>query len=186
MKKQRFPFRGWEACSLRRQDRNQEKWLLEISPSFPRSWRGRRSGQPAGWSKCSGPTWSPDGKRIAFARVRGKANAIFLVPAGGGKTVTLYDKKPACEPHFSPDGKEIVYETETHVWAIRPDGTRHRMITYYGGLQRYPRFGPDGKSVIFCQGASTKGPWELYVVPAAGGAPRKLTDGGSDMYPHWK
>jgi len=139
-----------------------------------------------GGSRCSGPTWSPDGKWIAFARVQGKANAIFRVPAGGGKTITVYDKKPACEPHFSPDGKEIVFETETHVWAVRPDGTGPRMITYYGGLQRYPRFSPDGRSVIFCQGASTRGPWEIYVVGAAGGSPKKLTDGGSDMYPHWK
>jgi len=141
---------------------------------------------PKGWSRCSGPSWSPDGKRIAFASIQGKANAIFLVPAGGGEPVKVFDKKGACEPHWSPDGKRIVYETETHVYTIRPDGGGNRMITYYGGLQRYPRFSPDGGTIIFCQGASTRGPWELYVVPAAGGSPRKLTDGGSDMYPHWK
>ena len=141
---------------------------------------------PAGWSRCSGPSWSPDGTRIAFATIQGKANAIWLVPAAGGKPVKVFDKKGACEPHFSPDGKRIVYETETHVYTIRPDGGGNRMITYYGGLQRCPRFSPDGKSIIFCQGASTKGPWELYVVPAEGGAPRKLTDGGSDMYPDWR
>jgi len=141
---------------------------------------------PKGWSRCSGPSWSPDGKRIAFASIRGKANAIFLVPAAGGEPVKVFDKKGACEPHWSPDGGTIVYETETHVYTVRPDGGGSRTITYYGGLQRYPRFSPDGREIVFCQGASTRGPWELYVVPSGGGTPRKLTDGGSDMYPHWK
>jgi Tol biopolymer transport system component len=53
-------------------------------------------------------------------------------------------------------------------------------------VQRYGRFSPDGKVLIFCQGVSEKGPWELYTIPAAGGTPHKLTDGGSDMYPEWK
>jgi len=141
---------------------------------------------PDGWTGCSGPAWSPDGKTVAFARRQKGANAIWLVASGGGTPKLLYDKKGACEPHFSPDGKRIVYETETHVWSIGADGKANRMVTWYGGLQRYPRFGPRGQSIIFCQGASPKGPWELYVVPAAGGTPRKLSEDGSDMYPHWR
>ena len=84
------------------------------------------------------------------------------------------------------DGKRIVYETETHICTIRPDGTGNRLVTYYGGVQRYGRFSPDGKAIVFCQAPSPRGPWELYVVPSAGGTPRKLTDGGSDMYAHWR
>ena len=141
---------------------------------------------PDGWTACSGPAWSPDGERIAFARIRGGRNAIFLVGAAGGEPKKVHDKQGACEPHWSPDGRRIVYETSTHVFAVGPDGGGNRMITWYGGLQRYPRFGPDGKCIVFCQGATPRGPWELYVVAATGGAPRKLTTGGSDMYPHWR
>jgi Tol biopolymer transport system component len=60
------------------------------------------------------------------------------------------------------------------------------VITYFGGVQRYARYSPDGKSLVFCQGVSEQGPWELYIIPAAGGTPAKLTEGGSDMYPDWK
>lgn len=141
---------------------------------------------PEGWEKCSGPAWSPDGRTIAFARLEGGGNAIYLVPCEGAKATKLYDQQGACEPHWSPDGKTIVYETETHLCAISPDGTKNRLITYYGGMQRYGRFSPDGTKVVFCQAASPEGPWELYVVPAGGGTPTKLTEGGSDMYPDWK
>jgi Tol biopolymer transport system component len=141
---------------------------------------------PEDWPHCSGPAWSPDGKSLAFAARWEGGNAIFVVPAEGGKPVKLYDKQGACEPHWSPDGTRIVYETETHICTINPDGTKNRVITYFGGVQRYARFSPDGKSLVFCQGASEQGPWELYIIPATGGTPRKLTEGGSDMYPDWK
>ena len=60
------------------------------------------------------------------------------------------------------------------------------MITYFGGVQRYGRYSPDGRRIVFCQGMSPQGPWELYVVPSTGGTPRRLTEDGSDMYPDWK
>jgi Tol biopolymer transport system component len=139
-----------------------------------------------GWLRCSGPSWAPDGASIAFA-ARGKAgNAIYRAPVKGGEPQKVYGKRGACEPHWAPDGSRIVYETETHVCTIRPDGTRNRLITYYGGLQRYARYSPDGKWLVFCQGASERGPWELYKVPATGGTPVRLTEGGSDMYPDWR
>jgi TolB protein len=141
---------------------------------------------PADWPHCSGPAWSPDGKSIAFAARWSGGNGIHIVPVEGGKPVKVYDQQGACEPHWAPDGKRLVYETETHICTINPDGTRNRVITYFGGVQRYARYSPDGKQLVFCQGLSEQGPWELYTIPAAGGAPVKLTEGGSDMYPDWK
>jgi Tol biopolymer transport system component len=141
---------------------------------------------PDDWPHCSGPAWSPDGKSLAFAARWDSGNATFVVPAQGGQPVKVYDKQGACEPHWSPDGTRLVYETETHICTINPDGTKNRVITSFGGVQRYARFSPDGKSLVFCQGASEQGPWELYVIPATGGTPRKLTEGGSNMYPDWR
>jgi Tol biopolymer transport system component len=141
---------------------------------------------PDDWDKCSGASWSPDGASIAFAKLGTDSNAIYIVPADGGTPKKVYDKQGACQPHWAPSGKNLVYETETHLCTINPDGTKNRLITYYGGVQRYARFSPDGAKLVFCQAASPDGPWELYVVPATGGAPVKLTDGGSDMYPDWK
>jgi Tol biopolymer transport system component len=141
---------------------------------------------PHDFEKCSGPAWSPDGSTIAFALLGDGSNAIYLVPADGGTPTKVYDKQGACQPHWSPNGKTLVYETETHLCSINPDGTKNRPITDFGGVQRYARFSPDGTRLVFCQAPDPEGPWELYVIPAAGGTPVKLTDGGSDMYPDWK
>jgi Tol biopolymer transport system component len=141
---------------------------------------------PEDWPHCSGPAWSPDGKSLAFAARWDGGNGVFVVPVGSGKPAKVYDQQGACEPHWSPDGTRLVYETETHICTINPDGTKSRVITYFGGVQRYARYSPDGKSLVFCQGVSEQGPWELYIIPAAGGTPVKLTEGGSDMYPDWK
>jgi Tol biopolymer transport system component len=99
--------------------------------------------------------------------------------------VKVYDQQGACEPHWSPDGSRLVYETETHICTINPDGTKNRPVTFFGGVQRYGRYSPDGKQIVFCQGVSEQGPWELYIIPASGGTPRKLLEGVSNMQPDW-
>jgi TolB protein len=141
---------------------------------------------PEGWPHCSGPSWSPDGRSIALACRWDAGNGIFLAPAEGGEPAKIYDRQGACEPRWSPDGKRLLYETETNVASINPDGTGNRPVTWFGGVQRYPQWSPDGKRVVFCQGPSERGPWELYVIPALGGTPAKITEGGSDMNPDWR
>ena len=141
---------------------------------------------PEDWPHPSGPAWSPDGKTVAFACRWNAGNAVFLVDSRGGRPSKVYDRKGACEPHWSPDGTRLVYETETHVATIGPDGTKNRLVTWFGGVQRYGCYSPDGKSIVFCQGASERGPWELYVTASQGGTPKRLTEGGSDMTPDWR
>ena len=107
---------------------------------------------PKDFPHPSGPAWSPDGKTIAFACRWDAGNGLYLVPADGGAATKLYDKEGACEPHWNADGSVIIYETETHVATIQPDGRKNRLVTTFGGVQRYGRFSPDGKTVVFCQG----------------------------------
>lgn len=162
--------------ALRRRERILVRELASRSEKFL---------SPQDWPHCSGPAWSPDGRSIAFAARWEGGNGIYVVAVVGGAPGKVYDQQGACEPHWSPDGARLVYETETHVCTINPDGTKNRVITSFGGVQRYARYSPDGKFLVFCQGASEQGPWELYIIPSAGGSPRKLTEEGSDMYPHW-
>ena len=147
---------------------------------------GEKCLSPKDWPHCSGPAWSPDGKTIAFACRWEAGNGLFTVSVDGGEPVKVYDKKGACEPHWSPDGKRLVYETETNICTIDPDGKKNRPVTFFGGVQRYGRFSPDGKSIVYCQGMSEQGPWELYIIPAQGGTPASLTEGASDMTADWK
>ena len=160
--------------------REEQIWTHDLANG-----RGQRI-SPQDWPHCSGPAWSPDGRRIAFACRWEAGNAVFLVEAAGGQPQLVYDKQGACEPHWSPDGKRLVYETELHLCTIDPDGKKNRPLTYFGGVQRYGRFSPDGKWIVYCQGVSERGPWELYRIPSSGGTPQRLTEEGSDLTPDWK
>ena len=106
----------------------------------------RRQGeghQPGGLAALLGSGLEP-GRQVDRLRrpLGGAATRSTSCPAEGGKPVKVYDKQGACEPHWSPDGTRLVYETETHICTINPDGTKNRVITYFGGVQRYARLQP--------------------------------------------
>jgi Tol biopolymer transport system component len=59
------------------------------------------------------PTWSPDGKSIAFISNMSGRNNLWLVPAEGGWPVqlTVSDQRQT-SPAWSPDGKWIAYQSD--------------------------------------------------------------------------
>src|SRR5579863_842028 len=68
------------------------------------------------------PTWSPDGKSIAFVSNMSGRNNIWLVPADGGFPVqlTVSDQRQT-NPAWSPDGKWIAYQSDfdgDEVWDV--------------------------------------------------------------------
>src|SRR3979411_2083569 len=59
------------------------------------------------------PTWSPDGKSIAFISNMSGRNNIWTVPADGGwpMQLTISDQRQS-SPAWSPDGKWIAYQSD--------------------------------------------------------------------------
>jgi dipeptidyl aminopeptidase/acylaminoacyl peptidase len=59
------------------------------------------------------PTWSPDGKSVAFISNLSGRNNLWIVPAEGGWPVqlTVSDQRQA-SPAWSPDGKWIAYQSD--------------------------------------------------------------------------
>jgi TolB protein len=56
------------------------------------------------------PSWSPDGKRIAFTSERDGNSEIYIMNADGSGQIRLTNNKASDGmPTWSPDGKRIVF-----------------------------------------------------------------------------
>jgi Tol biopolymer transport system component len=152
------------------------------------------------------PTFSPDGKRIAFVwRKKGDVAAIFTMNAIGGglKQVTHWQKGGLADKiDWSPDGSRIAYSSpdpgvipgiSSNVYTVRPDGTGLVKITKSrGGKIDYglDSWSPDGTKIAFARitGAHL-GPENLdadiYVMNANGSGIKQLTRGPQAHHASW-
>ncbi|HET7274806.1 MAG TPA: amidohydrolase family protein [Longimicrobiaceae bacterium] len=135
-------------------------------------------------------TVAPDGRSVIYNAL-GK---LWLRPLTDGEPRRITGNADHWElhPSFSPDGGTIVYTTWDDeelgaVWTVQPNGTGARKITTRPGHYVEPEFSPDGRSIVFRRigGDGLRGDlWSretgIYIVPAAGGEPRLVTERGSE------
>jgi Tol biopolymer transport system component/DNA-binding winged helix-turn-helix (wHTH) protein len=136
------------------------------------------------WDCC--PAWSPDARQIAYSHNTDEGNAIYVTPALGGTQRRVYEGLAAMFPpelDWSPDGKTLAIRESkgdrAHSWIalLSLDDLSTRQLTSPSGqdLDYGPAFSPDGKSVAFVRGIVAGRVSDLYVVPVAGGEPRRVT-----------
>jgi Tol biopolymer transport system component len=88
---------------------------------------------------------------------------------------------------LAPDGAWLVYveHPSSRLWRARADGTQRRPLTEAPLEVALPRWSPDGARVAF-QARAPGGAWRIFEVPAAGGGPVSLVDGGDEQTdPGW-
>ncbi len=76
------------------------------------------------------PSWSPDGKRIAFEGGLGDQGNLYLIGPDGKNLQRITNLTPpgvqmiwGSQPRCSPDGKQIVFRRGQHVWIANLDGS---------------------------------------------------------------
>ena len=126
------------------------------------------------------PRWSPDGKWIVYTS-QGKATGLWKMPAGGGESVRLTDKRVRF-PAISPDGRLISFElfddqTSRRVIGVMPfnGGPLVKTLEMTTTTRLWAsQWTPDGRALRFVDSnADTSNIWEQ---PLDGGRPRQLTD----------
>jgi tricorn protease len=70
-------------------------------------------------------------------------------------------------------GDEVVFTYAGDLWLAPVSGGEARRITAHPGLELFGKFSPDGKWIAFT--GQYDGDEQVYVVPAIGGIPKKLT-----------
>ena len=115
------------------------------------------------------PTWSPDGKQIAFVSDREGSPQLWVMNAdGSNKRRLTYQGKYNQSPDWSPKGDLIAYTSRDEnfvfdIFTVDPkDPTQVRRLTQNQGNNEEPLFSPDGRHIVF---SSTRtGRSELYIM----------------------
>ncbi len=130
---------------------------------------------------------SPDGRRIVYETL-----GSLWIADGDGRNPRRLTRGEAFEsyPTFSRDGRQIAYiswddERAGRVMVVGANGGEARAVTPEPGHYVEPSFSPDGKLVAYRKtrdGFLTTPLWGrdpgLYVVPTAGGTPRRIAKKG--------
>ena len=154
----------------------------------------RLTDHPAGGSQ---PSWSPDGKKIAFTSRRNGGNIqIFVMDSDGQKPIRLTNEVWDQDPDWSPDGQKIALTGYKNVglrgeawnkdiYVINADGKNRKQLTRIAGNNSNPSWSPDGQRIAFVNSGWGWGA-QIYVMDSNGGNSKRLTDdAGSKRGPSW-
>jgi Tol biopolymer transport system component len=126
----------------------------------------------------AGPTFSPDGKRIAFVSHRDGNYEIYLMNADGTDQHRLtHNPAQDRQPAFSPDGKRIAFASDRtgnfEIYLMNADGTHQHRLTHRRDVDDDPTFFPNGKKIAFVRVGA--GFHDIFTMRADGSRFHRLT-----------
>ncbi len=139
------------------------------------------------------PTWSPDGKRIAF---RGEVTTgaytrdIYLMNADGSGVLRRTTGGNFHSPAWSPDGNTLAVSSGSHyygdIWLFSV-GDNNANDIRIATMGAEPAWSPDGKKIAFVSLSGDDGYNALHVMNADGSGISSLTvrDAGAIHRPAW-
>ena len=136
------------------------------------------------------PSWSPDGKRIAFTSSGAMDTAgwyIYVVDADGKNLQRLTHPDSGWYPSWSPDSQRIAFVSGRNgfgnqIYVMDVDGSNQQRLTDQGGW--HPSWSPNGEHIAFV--SNKDGNREIYVMDVDGKNLRRLTrNPAHDWHPSW-
>src|SRR5262249_53575174 len=131
-------------------------------------------------SKERYPSWSPDGKWVAFNSDRDGTFNLYLIGADGKNLRQLTREKPGVEAgvqRWTGDGRWVYFglfgKGPPRMRRVAPDGSDFKEV----GTGIDPAVSPDGKTIVFARSLSDG--HHLYAMDEDGSNVRQLTAKGN-------
>ena len=103
--------------------------------------------------------------------LRTLCHVLIAAAATAASAVDVSDTRLLSQPAVSAEHVAFAYAGD--LWIAGRDGSGARRLTSHEGTENSPRFSPDGALVAFS--AEYDGNIDVFVMPAAGGEPTRLT-----------
>lgn len=129
------------------------------------------------------PSWSPDGKRLAYVSFERGNSAIMLqdLTTGSRETVAAFRGINGA-PSFSPDGRKLAMALSKggnlEIYVMDLASRALSQLTEHYGIDTEPAWSADGSSLYFTSDRS--GRPQIYQVAATGGLARRVSFQGKD------
>jgi tricorn protease len=105
-------------------------------------------------------------------RLRALVTALLIVlPAGAAEPAAKGEARLLRFPTIHSE--HIVFVYAGNLYEVPSTGGTARRLTSHEGFEMFPRYSPDGKWIAFT--GQYDGNTEVYLMPAGGGVPRRLT-----------
>jgi Tol biopolymer transport system component len=145
------------------------------------------------------PSWSPDGKKIAFCTFvfgfRGNGTAYSAPPRvhvvdADGQNAKQVEKVAGFNPSWSADGKRLLFTRweddgeSLSLWGMDADGANPRQLVkpHGKGAMLFGAWSPDSKALAYTViGADEPGVDGLLVAGADGSRPKRLAGGRDEI-----